>query len=143
MNTIICENCNTEFRKVFSFNSNGEGVHYFECPNCGAHTRPHEIAFTEEGNVILAKNKEGNPILAYQVANPNDEKTYGNVISIKQEDSGDSKKQQRAKKKPFSKNSKQNSKDKKPMTRKAASLFVRMAKRREKTNNVLCLHNYY
>ena len=103
MNTIICENCNTEFRKVFSFNSNGEGVHYFECPNCGAHTRPHEIAFTEEGNVILAKNKEGNPILAYQVANPNDEKTYGNVISIKQEDSGDSKKQQRAKKKPFSK----------------------------------------
>ena len=81
MNTIICENCNTEFRKVFSFNSNGEGVHYFECPNCGAHTRPHEIAFTEEGNVILAKNKEGNPILAYQVANPNDEKTYGNVIS--------------------------------------------------------------
>lgn len=85
MNTIICENCNTEFRKVFSFNSNGEGVHYFECPNCGAHTRPHEIAFTEEGNVILAKNKEGNPILAYQVANPNDEKTYGNVISIKQE----------------------------------------------------------
>ena len=59
MNTIICENCNTEFRKVFSFNSNGEGVHYFECPNCGAHTRPHEIAFTEEGNVILACKEQG------------------------------------------------------------------------------------
>ncbi len=132
MNTIICENCNTEFRKVFSFNSNGEGVHYFECPNCGAHTRPHEIAFTEEGNVILAKNKEGNPILAYQVANPNDEKTYGNVISIKQEDSGDSKKQQRAKKKPFSKNSKQNSKDKKPNDKKGGKPFRKKGKKERK-----------
>ena len=113
MNTIICENCNTEFRKVFSFNSNGEGVHYFECPNCGAHTRPHEIAFTEEGNVILAKNKEGNPILAYQVANPNDEKTYGNVISIKQENPKDNKKPF---KKPMNKGNKKNSK--KPFNKK-------------------------
>ena len=113
MNTIICENCNTEFRKVFSFDSNGEGVHYFECPNCGVHTRPHEIAFTEEGNVILAKNKGGNPILAYQVANPNDEKTYGNVISIKQEKPKDNKK---SIKKPTNKGNKKNGK--KPFNKK-------------------------
>ena len=131
MNTIICENCNTEFRKVFSFDSNGEGVHYFECPNCGTHTRPREIDFTEEGNVILAKNKEGKPILAYQVANPNDEKTYGNVISIKQEDSGDGKKQQRAKK-PFNKNSKQNGKDKKPNNKKGGKPFRNKGKKEKK-----------
>ena len=131
MNTIICENCNTEFRKVFSFDSNGEGVHYFECPNCGAHTRPREIDFTEEGNVILAKNKEGKPILAYQVANPNDEKTYGNVISIKQENSGDGKKQQRAKK-PFNKNSKQNGKDKKLNNKKGGKPFRNKGKKERK-----------
>ena len=131
MNTIICENCNTEFRKVFSFNGNGEGVHYFECPNCGAHTRPREIDFTEEGNVILAKNKEGKPILAYQVANPNDEKTYGNVISIKQENSGDGKKQQRAKK-PFNKNSKQNGKDKKLNNKKDGKPFRNKGKKERK-----------
>ncbi len=131
MNTIICENCNTEFRKVFSFNSNGEGVHYFECPNCGAHNRPREIDFTEEGNVILAKNKEGKPILAYQVANPNDEKTYGNVISIKQENSGDGKKQQRAKK-PFNKNSKQNGKDKKLNNKKGGKPFHNKGKKERK-----------
>jgi hypothetical protein len=131
MNTIICENCNTEFRKVFSFDGNGEGVHYFECPNCGAHTRPREIDFTEEGNVILAKNKEGKPILAYQVANPNDEKTYGNVISIKQENSGDDKKQQRAKK-PFNKNSKQNGKDKKPNNKKSRKPFRNKGKKERK-----------
>lgn len=131
MNTIICENCNTEFRKVFSFDGNGEGVHYFECPNCGAHTRPREIDFTEEGNVILAKNKEGKPILAYQVANPNDEKTYGNVISIKQENSGDSKKQQREKK-PFNKNSKQNGKDKKLNNKKGGKPFRNKGKKERK-----------
>lgn len=131
MNTIICENCNTEFRKVFSFDGNGEGVHYFECPNCGAHTRPREIDFTEEGNVILAKNKEGKPILAYQVANPNDEKTYGNVISIKQENSGDDKKQQRAKK-PFNKNSKQNGKDKKLNNKKGGKPFRNKGKKERK-----------
>ena len=131
MNTIICENCNTEFRKVFSFDGNGEGVHYFECPNCGAHTRPREIDFTEEGNVILAKNKEGKPILAYQVANPNDEKTYGNVISIKQENSGDDKKQQRAKK-PFNKNPKQNGKDKKPNNKKGGKPFRNKGKKERK-----------
>ena len=131
MNTIICENCNTEFRKVFSFDGNGEGVHYFECPNCGAHTRPREIDFTEEGNVILAKNKEGKPILAYQVANPNDEKTYGNVISIKQENSGDGTKQQRAKK-PFNKNSKQNGKDKKPNNKKSRKPFRNKGKKERK-----------
>ena len=131
MNTIICENCNTEFRKVFSFDGNGEGVHYFECPNCGAHTRPREIDFTEEGNVILAKNKEGKPILAYQVANPNDEKTYGNVISIKQENSGDGTKQQRAKK-PFNKNSKQNGKDKKPNNKKSGKPFRNKDKKERK-----------
>ena len=131
MNTIICENCNTEFRKVFSFDGNGEGVHYFECPNCGAHTRPREIDFTEEGNVILAKNKEGKPILAYQVANPNDEKTYGNVISIKQENSGDGKKQQRAKK-PFNKNSKQNGKDKKLNNKKDGKPFRNKGKKERK-----------
>ena len=131
MNTIICENCNTEFRKVFSFDGNGEGVHYFECPNCGAHTRPREIDFTEEGNVILAKNKEGKPILAYQVANPNDEKTYGNVISIKQENSSDSKKQQRAKK-PFNKNSKQNGKDKKLNNKKGGKPFRNKGKKERK-----------
>jgi hypothetical protein len=131
MNTIICENCNTEFRKVFSFDGNGEGVHYFECPNCGAHTRPREIDFTEEGNVILAKNKEGKPILAYQVANPNDEKTYGNVISIKQENSGDGKKQQRAKK-PFNKNSKQNGKDKKLNNKKGGKSFRNKGKKERK-----------
>ena len=131
MNTIICENCNTEFRKVFSFDGNGEGVHYFECPNCGAHTRPREIDFTEEGNVILAKNKEGKPILAYQVANPNDEKTYGNVISIKQENSGDGKKQQRAKK-PFNKNSKQNGKDKKLNNKKGGKPFRNKGKKERK-----------
>ena len=131
MNTIICENCNTEFRKVFSFDGNGEGVHYFECPNCGAHTRPREIDFTEEGNVILAKNKEGKPILAYQVANPNDEKTYGNVISIKQENSSDGKKQQRAKK-PFNKNSKQNGKDKKLNNKKGGKPFRNKGKKEGK-----------
>lgn len=131
MNTIICENCNTEFRKVFSFDGNGEGVHYFECPNCGAHTRPREIDFTEEGNVILAKNKEGKPILAYQVANPNDEKTYGNVISIKQENSGDGTKQQRVKK-PFNKNSKQNGKDKKPNNKKSGKPFRNKGKKERK-----------
>lgn len=131
MNTIICENCNTEFRKVFSFDGNGEGVHYFECPNCGAHTRPREIDFTEEGNVILAKNKEGKPILAYQVANPNDEKTYGNVISIKQDNSGDGKKQQRAKK-PFNKNSKQNGKDKKLNNKKGGKPFRNKGKKERK-----------
>ena len=131
MNTIICENCNTEFRKVFSFDGNGEGVHYFECPNCGAHTRPREIDFTEEGNVILAKNKEGKPILAYQVANPNDEKKYGNVISIKQENSGDDKKQQRAKK-LFNKNSKQNGKDKKPNNKKGGKPFRNKGKKEKK-----------
>ena len=131
MNTIICENCNTEFRKVFSFDGNGEGVHYFECPNCGAHTRPREIDFPEEGNVILAKNKEGKPILAYQVANPNDEKTYGNVISIKQENSGDGKKQQRAKK-PFNKNSKQNGKDKKLNNKKGGKPFRNKGKKERK-----------
>ena len=131
MNTIICENCNTEFRKVFSFDGNGEGVHYFECPNCGAHTRPREIDFTEEGNVILAKNKEGKPILAYQVANPNDEKTYGNVISIKQENSSDSKKQQRAKK-PFNKNSKQSGKDKKLNNKKGGKPFRNKGKKERK-----------
>ncbi len=131
MNTIICENCNTEFRKVFSFDGNGEGVHYFECPNCGAHTRPREIDFTEEGNVILAKNKEGKPILAYQVANPNDEKTYGNVISIKQENSGDGKKPQRAKK-PFNKNSKQNGKDKKLNNKKGGKPFRNKGKKERK-----------
>ena len=131
MNTIICENCNTEFRKVFSFDGNGEGVHYFECPNCGAHTRPREIDFTEEGHVILAKNKEGKPILAYQVANPNDEKTYGNVISIKQENSGDGKKQQRVKK-PFNKNSKQNGKDKKLNNKKGGKPFRNKGKKERK-----------
>ena len=118
--------------KIIKRRKRNEHNYYFECPNCGAHTRPHEIAFTEEGNVILAKNKEGSPILAYQVANPNDEKTYGNVISIKQEDSGDSKKQQRAKKKPFSKNSKQNSKDKKPNDKKGGKPFRKKGKKERK-----------
>lgn len=131
MKAFICENCNTEFRKVFSFNSDGDNTQYFECPNCGEHTRPREIDFTEEGNVILAKNKEGKPILAYQVANPNDEKTYGNVISIKQENSGDGKKQQRAKK-PFNKNSKQNGKDKKLNNKKGGKPFRNKGKKERK-----------
>lgn len=132
MNTIICENCNTEFRKVFSFNSNGEGVHYFECPNCGTHTRPREIDFTEEGNVILAKNKEGKPILAYQVSNPNDEKTYGNIIQIKQEKMSDNRWQQSREKKTANKNSNQKDKDKKHNDNKSKKPFRKNGKKERK-----------
>lgn len=126
MKPFICENCNAEFRKVFSFNSNGEGFHYFECPNCGDRTRPNEITFTEEGNVVLAKNKEGKPTLAYQVANPEDEKTYGSVIQIKQEPDRD--KKPKGKKKPYNKNGK----DKKQNTNKNGKPF-RKKSRKEKT----------
>lgn len=104
---MICKNCDTEMERVFSYDSHGEGNQILKCPNCGAHTKAREITFTEEGNVILATNKEGKPILAYQVANPEDEKTYGNIISIKQEKPKDNKKPI---KKPTNKGNKKNGK---------------------------------
>lgn len=129
MKAFICENCNTEFRKVFSFNSDGDNTQYFECPNCGEHTRPKEITFTEEGNVILAKNKDGKPTLAYQVANPEDEKTYGGIIKIKQDEVSDNKKPtNKGKKKPYNKESK----DKKQNDKKRNKPFHKKI-RKEKT----------
>ena len=105
---MICKNCDTEMERVFSYDSHGEGDQILKCPNCGAHTKAREITFTEEGNVILATNKEGKPILAYQVANPEDEKTYGNIISIKQEKPKDNKK---LFKKPMNKGNKKKRKE--------------------------------
>lgn len=110
---MICKNCDTEMVRVFSYDTQGEGSQILECPNCGARTKARDITFTEEGNVVLSTNKEGKPVLAYQVANPADERTYGKIIKIKQDKPKDNKKPF---KKPVNKGNKKNSK--KPFNKK-------------------------
>jgi hypothetical protein len=99
--------------RVFSYDTQGEGNQILECPNCGARTKARDITFTEEGNVILSTNKEGKPVLAYQVANPADERTYGKIIKIKQDKPKNDKKPF---KKPVNKGNKKNGK--KPFNKK-------------------------
>lgn len=104
---MICKVCKTEMVRVFSYDTHGEGSQILECPNCGARTKARDITFTEEGNVVLSTNKDGKPVLAYQVAKPADERTYGKIIKIKQEESkGDKGSFKKNGKKPFNKNKK-------------------------------------
>lgn len=122
---MICKNCKTEMGRVFSYDTQGKGSQILECPNCGARTNARDITFTEEGNVVLATNKEGKPVLAYQVANPADENTYGKIIKIKQEES-------KGNEKPFKKNGKKPfNKENKPFDKKNSKKPFNKKKRKE------------
>ena len=110
---MICKNCKAEMERVISYDKHDKNGKIIECPNCGAHTNARDITFTEEGNVVLSTNKEGKPVLAYQVANPADERTYGKIIKIRQEKPKDNKKPF---KKPTNKGNKKNGK--KPFNKK-------------------------
>lgn len=61
---MVCKFCGTEMERTFSFEK-GKGYSSMECPNCGKHTSKKEITYTDEGNVVLAANKDGVPYLMY------------------------------------------------------------------------------
>ena len=50
--------------KMFSFDTDGKGVQYWSCPNCGMHTSSKTITYTEDGDVILGVDKTTKTIFA-------------------------------------------------------------------------------
>lgn len=101
-----CKNCKTPMNRVFSYGTDGVGHSILECPRCGASTKPRKISFTDEGNVVLAADKNGNPTLAYQVADKEKE-NYGDIIKIKPKVTDSENKPAEKKKKPFRKKRKE------------------------------------
>lgn len=78
-----CKYCNAVMERVFRFDTEGKATRVLVCPNCGAETKPKELTYTEEGNVVISTDKKGNPTLAYQIANP-EAKDYCKPIKVRQ-----------------------------------------------------------
>ena len=76
-----CKKCKTPMEKMFSFNTDGKGIQYCSCPNCGMHTSSKTITYTEDGDVILGVDKTTKTIFAYQVSDPT-KADYGEFVKI-------------------------------------------------------------
>lgn len=77
-----CNKCNNEMIRVFTYEGN-KLVQKLSCPDCGANTKTRDVTFTDSGDVVIATTKNNEPMLYYQVSNPNNENTYGNLIKAK------------------------------------------------------------
>lgn len=101
-----CKNCNSPMERVFRFGTDGKASRTIVCPRCGAEVPERELTYTDEGDVIIATDKKGNPTLAYQVHNP-EANNYGGIVKVKQKPVDKDKPAQGEKRnKPFNRNKK-------------------------------------